>query len=371
MTGTTLDLSGAVTSVGLTSTAAVTGTTLDLTGAVTTVGLASTAAMTGTTLALTGALTGTTATLSGAVTAAGLTSSAAVTGTTLDLSGAASVSGLTSSAAITGTSATLTGSISIAGLTSTSTITGTIVSASGVISSAGLTSSAIITASAGVLVTGTVTANGAALTSDRRYKKEIVTLGANSRASILDMLKDIRGVSYTWRRAEFPDRNFDSHTHYGFIAQELEETFPDLIGTDERGWKAVRYNGMIPILVEALKQVTSELRENKQKIKNLEEMVEILKNSVSEVEMNKRRIKALEDLLLSNKAQEQRTTREDEVEDIWHGATQVQANTVIAILAALLLLKLIEILRPTTKKLSDEKQLNKPMHETNRVQEST
>ena len=39
----------------------------------------------------------------------------------------------------------------------------------------------------------------------------------------------------------------------GFIAQELEEVLPSLVRTDEEGYKAVNYLGIVPLLIEAVK----------------------------------------------------------------------------------------------------------------------
>jgi len=44
---------------------------------------------------------------------------------------------------------------------------------------------------------------------------------------------------------------------YGFIAQELQEVFPELVDEDEEGFLNVDYVGLIPILVEAVKELES------------------------------------------------------------------------------------------------------------------
>jgi len=43
---------------------------------------------------------------------------------------------------------------------------------------------------------------------------------------------------------------------FGLIAQELEKVFPELVSvpTSESGYYAVNYNGMIPVLLEAIKE---------------------------------------------------------------------------------------------------------------------
>ena len=46
---------------------------------------------------------------------------------------------------------------------------------------------------------------------------------------------------------------------YGYLAQELEEIFPDLVKQDSTGYYAVNYIGLIPIIVEALKDQRLEI----------------------------------------------------------------------------------------------------------------
>jgi hypothetical protein len=166
--------------------------------------------------------------------------------------------GLSSSAATTlvatqVSTLTATGFSSLAGLSvSGSASFASTLSADGIISAAGLIS------------TGTVTAGGVALTSDRRYKDDISPL----KKSLETVLK-LQGVSYVWKRDEFPERHFDSATQYGFIAQEVEEVIPEVVGTDEKGWKSVFYHGFTPLLVEAVKEQQGSIVELKDEVENI------------------------------------------------------------------------------------------------------
>ena len=92
--------------------------------------------------------------------------------------------------------------------------------------------------------------------SDQRWKKNIQPI-ANS----LDKVLQLSGVSYNWRTDEFPANNFDSKTHLGFIAQDVEKIVPDLVTTGADGFKGIDYSGFSSLLVNAVKeqqtQVTS------------------------------------------------------------------------------------------------------------------
>ena len=76
-------------------------------------------------------------------------------------------------------------------------------------------------------VSGNIRGENFINTSDQRWKKEIKTLN-NS----LNKITSLRGVSYQWKRDEFPDKNFSEGTQIGVIAQEVETVFPELVHTD-------------------------------------------------------------------------------------------------------------------------------------------
>ena len=100
-------------------------------------------------------------------------------------------------------------------------------------------------------VAGEICTNGIALSSDRRFKKNI--------QSIKDMLNPclaLRGVTYNFKTNEFPNKKFSSANQIGFIAQELEILFPELVSTDSNGYKSVDYARITPILVEAIKALS-------------------------------------------------------------------------------------------------------------------
>jgi hypothetical protein len=95
---------------------------------------------------------------------------------------------------------------------------------------------------------GAVRSNGVALISDARYKTNIATLD-NALSAILRL----RGVTYDWNRSAFPQRRFPAGRQIGFIAQEVEAILPELVLTDAQGYRAVAYQNVVPVLVEAFK----------------------------------------------------------------------------------------------------------------------
>ncbi len=85
--------------------------------------------------------------------------------------------------------------------------------------------------------TGTVTASGTTLTSDRRLKGDIVSI---DRKSILGQFMAVRPVEYTL--------NVDGTHHSGYIAQELIDQFPYMVRMGSNGYYSVSYTDMIPVL---------------------------------------------------------------------------------------------------------------------------
>lgn len=115
------------------------------------------------------------------------------------------------------------------------------------------------------IVTGTVTAQGSVLTSDRRLKKDIKPL----KLGLKELVK-VEGKTYNWK-----DESSSTDLQIGVIAQELEEIFPQLVDTTGE-FKAVNYIGLVPIMVEAIKDLNTENRELKNLLKRLEARVNAL-----------------------------------------------------------------------------------------------
>ena len=85
--------------------------------------------------------------------------------------------------------------------------------------------------------------------SDERFKKNIQPL-----RNALDRVKAINGVSYQFKTDEFSNRNFTSADQVGFIAQNVESVLPEVVTTDEQGYKAVDYSKITALLNEAIKE---------------------------------------------------------------------------------------------------------------------
>jgi hypothetical protein len=95
-------------------------------------------------------------------------------------------------------------------------------------------------------------------TSDERLKDNIrdlatVQIGTSTDETVLERISNLRPVAFTWKSDESQtDRT-------GLIAQEVEKIFPDLVNTDERGYKSVSYGGFTVYIISAVKELVARL----------------------------------------------------------------------------------------------------------------
>jgi hypothetical protein len=104
-----------------------------------------------------------------------------------------------------------------------------------------------------VRVTGIVTATDFNSTSDISLKDNIQTI-----ANPLDKIIKLNGVTFNWKENQKPS--------IGVIAQELEEVLPELVTQGDV--KSVNYNGLIGVLIEAVKEQQKQIEELKAILKN-------------------------------------------------------------------------------------------------------
>jgi len=142
-------------------------------------------------------------------------------------------------------------------------------------------------------VNGTVYSAGGYSSSDARYKRNVHALDGS-----LDTVRAMRGVSFEWDRARWQDHNFPEGRQIGFIAQEVETVLPAAVVTDPHGFKAVSYQSVVPVLVEAVKALETRnermAAEKDAQIAALQERQVVLERQQAELNQ---RLRALEEHL--------------------------------------------------------------------------
>jgi hypothetical protein len=112
------------------------------------------------------------------------------------------------------------------------------------------------------------------LSSDARFKKNITPITTDS----ITKLSRLQGNHYQWRTKEFEEKNFSEGTQLGFIAQDMQKVFPELVHEDKDGYLSINYTGLIPVLTEAHKQQQKTIESQQTQIDNLVERMVALEN---------------------------------------------------------------------------------------------
>ncbi len=96
-------------------------------------------------------------------------------------------------------------------------------------------------------VVGDVRADAYYYNSDRRLKTDIAVID-----NALNLINALHGYTFTWKA--------DGKKAIGLIAQEVEKVFPDLVDTDDRGFKSVQYGNLVAPIIEAIHILTDQIQ---------------------------------------------------------------------------------------------------------------
>ncbi len=95
--------------------------------------------------------------------------------------------------------------------------------------------------------------------SDARLKTNIHQI-----TNPLEKLKQLNGYTYNWINPQE-----DTETQLGVLAQEVQQVYPDLVKTNTNGNLSVNYSGLIPVLIEAVKDQQKQIDEQRKMIEQL------------------------------------------------------------------------------------------------------
>ena len=100
-------------------------------------------------------------------------------------------------------------------------------------------------------------------TSDERFKENITPI-----ANALDKVKTLTGVEFDWKMETKDYHGYVGHD-VGVIAQQVKAVLPEAVRTNANGYLAVRYEKIIGLLVEAMKEQQNQIDELKAKLDGL------------------------------------------------------------------------------------------------------
>ena len=94
--------------------------------------------------------------------------------------------------------------------------------------------------------------------SDERYKDNVIPIENPN-----DKIKQIGGYTFDWN-----DKHeiFKGQHDVGVIAQEIEKVLPEIVETRENGFKAVKYEKIVALLIESNKELIKRIEELESKI---------------------------------------------------------------------------------------------------------
>lgn len=115
--------------------------------------------------------------------------------------------------------------------------------------------------------------------SDARFKKDITRFNP-----MLRSVTALRPVHYFWRAEAFPTQHFGSGRTYGLIAQEVEQTLPELVVTQPDGYKSVDYGKLPLVTIQALAELTADHDATKSQVNTLKAENDLLKARIAELE---------------------------------------------------------------------------------------
>jgi hypothetical protein len=102
--------------------------------------------------------------------------------------------------------------------------------------------------------------------SDARLKENVKLI-----ENPITLINQIRGVYFDWTDDHIAGRGgedgyFVRKSDVGVIAQEIQNILPQVVGERDNGYLAVKYEKIVPLLIEAIKELSAEVEELKKKI---------------------------------------------------------------------------------------------------------
>jgi hypothetical protein len=112
--------------------------------------------------------------------------------------------------------------------------------------------------------------------SDKRVKDNIKLL-----ENVLEKTKQIQGVTFEWDRNHTKIKDNKSIVFQeafsgdsiGFIAQDLEKVLPEMVFTDEDGWKSVNYGQMVSLGVGGVQEQKVRIDKIYDRINKLKQLI--------------------------------------------------------------------------------------------------
>jgi hypothetical protein len=100
-------------------------------------------------------------------------------------------------------------------------------------------------------------------TSDSRLKDNQTPLKDS-----LSKISQLNGYEFDW--IPMPGIHENEGHDIGVIAQEVEKVAPEVVTTRDNGYMAVKYEKLVPLLIEAIKELSEQVKDLQEKLKDKE-----------------------------------------------------------------------------------------------------
>ena len=128
-------------------------------------------------------------------------------------------------------------------------------------------------------INGNVEATVFNTVSDKSLKKNVTQL-----TDAVEKLMLIRGVYFDWNQSEETGLLLKDGRQIGVIAQDVEKVYPEIVMTNDKGYKMVDYTKFAPILLEAVKEQQQQIDTFKAENDELRSELEALREKVDRIE---------------------------------------------------------------------------------------
>ena len=109
-----------------------------------------------------------------------------------------------------------------------------------------------------LMVSGSIKASGTVVQgSDSRLKEDIYPID-----NALSRIENIDGVYFTYKDS--------GEKSIGVIAQDIQNILPEVVSEDNNGYLGVNYSGIVPVLIEAVREQNSIIKDLEDRISDLE-----------------------------------------------------------------------------------------------------
>ena len=106
-----------------------------------------------------------------------------------------------------------------------------------------------------------ILAGSLSVNSDAKLKSNIISLG-----STLAKVLMLDGKSYSMKNDP------ENSVQIGLVAQNIEQSFPELV-SESNGIKSVNYQGLIPVLINAVKEQDEIIKKQDERLAKLEQVI--------------------------------------------------------------------------------------------------